>query len=283
MKSKRVTSTLLRRWPLPALDGKLGKEGRGQVLVVGGSREVPGAVHLAAIAALRAGAGKLQIATANEVAASLATAVPEARVIALPTNRRGELARSSAKHLTAEIDGCDALLIGSGMYDAAAAEPMVARARRCTLVLDAAALDAAAHARAPAILTPHAGEMAKLMKLERRDVLAAPAEVALDAAKRLSAVVALKGAVTFIASPDGELYENRAGNLGLGTSGSGDTLAGVVTGLVARGAEPLQAAVWGVHVHACAGDVLAREVGPLGYLARELLRAIPGVIAKLSR
>jgi NAD(P)H-hydrate repair Nnr-like enzyme with NAD(P)H-hydrate dehydratase domain len=97
-------------------------------------------------------------------------------------------------------------------------------------------------------------------------------------------VVALKGAETFIADPSGRLLCNRkAGNAGLGTSGSGDTLSGVVVGLLARGADVLQAAAWGVFLHGRAGDVLARKVGPVGYLARELLAEIPGEMARLSR
>jgi ADP-dependent NAD(P)H-hydrate dehydratase len=92
-------------------------------------------------------------------------------------------------------------------------------------------------------------------------------------------VVALKGARTFVVAPDGRTFDNVAGNIGLGTSGSGDTLSGVIAGLCARGADPLQATVWGVHAHAAAGDRLARRIAPVGYLARELLAEVPQVIA----
>lgn len=102
-------------------------------------------------------------------------------------------------------------------------------------------------------------------------------------AARLDAVVALKGPETFIAAPDGTTYRNTAGNLGLGTSGSGDTLSGVIAGLAARGADPLQAAVWGVFVHARAGELLARRIAPLGFLARELLAEVPALVASLRR
>ena len=93
--------------------------------------------------------------------------------------------------------------------------------------------------RSKVILTPHAGEMANLIKRDRDEVLAAPLEIAREAADRLRAVVVLKGARTFIVGPDGASFENRAGKLGLGTSGSGDTLSGVIAGLCARGAEPV--------------------------------------------
>jgi ADP-dependent NAD(P)H-hydrate dehydratase len=285
---KSITAALLRKWPLPKPDGTLGKEDRGQVLVVGGSTEVPGAVMLAAIASLRAGAGKLQIATARTVAAQLAIAVPEARVIGLKQTARGELARGCSAAIAKELERCDALLIGPGMMDAAAAREIVDRAikSKCgTLVVDAGALNAfrtrRARSKRPMILTPHAGEMASLCGIDRKEVLADPAGVARDVAHRLHAIVALKGAKTFIAAPDGTTYRNTAGNVGLGTSGSGDTLSGVIAGLCARGADPMQAAVWGVFVHARAGEILARKIAPLGYLARDLLAEVPHLLSSM--
>ncbi|MCA1616077.1 MAG: NAD(P)H-hydrate dehydratase, partial [Acidobacteria bacterium] len=102
-------------------------------------------------------------------------------------------------------------------------------------------------------------------------------------ADKFGATVALKGRETFVAAPGvPEVFVNRAGNVGLATSGSGDTLAGLVAGLAARGADPVRAAVWGVHIHALAGERLARRVGPLGYLARELPGEFPAVISDLD-
>ncbi|HKO48552.1 MAG TPA: NAD(P)H-hydrate dehydratase, partial [Polyangiaceae bacterium] len=88
---------------------------------------------------------------------------------------------------------------------------------------------------------------------------------------------------TLIVAPDGVAYRNTAGNVGLGTSGSGDALSGVIAGLSARGATALQAAVWGVYLHAKAGELLARRIGALGFLARELLPEIPRLLVKMSR
>ncbi|HEX8853166.1 MAG TPA: ADP/ATP-dependent (S)-NAD(P)H-hydrate dehydratase, partial [Pyrinomonadaceae bacterium] len=101
------------------------------------------------------------------------------------------------------------------------------------------------------------------------------------AVARFQAVVILKGRETLISAPDSPIYRNRAGNVGLATSGSGDTLSGIVAGLAARGARPLAAAVWGVHLHARAGDRLARRMGRLGFLARELLAEIPPLMSEL--
>lgn len=289
-----ITRALLRSWPLPELDGELGKKERGQVLVVGGSTQTPGAVILAAIGALRAGAGTLQIATSRSVAPAVAVSVPEARVIGLAESRTGEIAVASCRELGIETARCDALLVGPGMQDPRAAVALIDRCMRqrakTALVVDAAALAAfgpSSRLRSRhdpgVILTPHAGEMAKLWGIPRSDVTADPRTIAREAAAKLNAVVALKGAHTYVAAPDGTTFHNTAGNLGLGTSGSGDTLAGVIAGLCARGADPLQAAVWGVFLHAQAGEVLARTLGPLGFLARELLTQIPPLLAKLTR
>jgi ADP-dependent NAD(P)H-hydrate dehydratase len=281
-RTQRITTALLRRWPLPALDPQRGKVSRGSLLVVGGSDTVPGAVTLAGLAGLRAGAGTLQIATTRHAAPIVAGAVPEARVASLPTVR-GELAPGAIAAIARLAADCDAIVLGPGTQAA-----HVARAARgdATWVIDASAITGfSTLTRRPAnvVLTPHPGEMASLCDLDTSDVLARCADLARDTAARLGCVVALKGRVTFIAAPDGRLFESTAGNHGLGTSGSGDVLAGVIAGLAARGADCVQAAVWGVHLHGRAGDALARRIGPLGYLARELLDEIPRAIARIER
>jgi hydroxyethylthiazole kinase-like uncharacterized protein yjeF len=132
------------------------------------------------------------------------------------------------------------------------------------------------------VITPHAGEMANLLGMDKHDVLRRPAEIAGEAATLLHCVVALKGARTYIAAPDGGSWTYSDGNVGLATSGSGDTLAGIVAGLLARGVAPLEAAQWGVFLHGEAGNRLAQSRGPLGFLARELLAEIPGIMAEFG-
>lgn len=288
-----VGPALLRKLPLPRPDDDASKDERGRVLVVGGSAQVAGAVRLAGEAALRSGAGKLQLATVASSAAALGIAVPESLVVALPQTRTGEIAGARASRaLARHASGVDALLVGPGMSSAQAAHalfaPLVGRLRDdATLVLDAAAI-VALHADemllAPldgrAVLTPHAGEMASLLGVEKGAVEAAPAELALGAAAQFGAVVVLKGATSWIATPEGALYRYDGGNVGLATSGSGDTLAGIVAGLAARGAPPLNAVVWGVYLHGSAGRALARRMGELGFLARELLAEIPPLLRR---
>ena len=155
---------------------------------------------------------------------------------------------------------------------------------RC-VVLDALAMDcvnAVGRFPQPVLLTPHAGEMAHLTGGDKEAVLADPVEAARAAARRWNAVVAVKGPSTAIAAPDGRAWLHEGGNSGLATSGSGDTLAGAIGGLGARGATLEQACAWGVVLHAQAGERLARRLGPVGYLAREIAREMVSVLRVLD-
>jgi hydroxyethylthiazole kinase-like uncharacterized protein yjeF len=148
-------------------------------------------------------------------------------------------------------------------------------------VFDAGALDAATPG--PNVMTPHFGEMAELCDCSREAVERAPGPIALEVAKSRDCIVALKGGCTFIASPDEELWIYRGGSIGLGTSGSGDVLAGVIAGLIAQGAAAPQAAVWGVVLHGEAGAALSKANGRVGFLAREIADQIPRLRARLDR
>lgn len=288
--AETIGDVLLRGWPLPK-PGAGGKDERGRVFVVAGAPQMPGAAILTATATLRAGAGKLQIGTCRSVAAHVATAVPESLVVALDETPSGAVAPAGAAAIAEHANHADALVIGPGMVDQVVTAALLrALASRLTVpaVVDAAALacfagDPGVFARHEGriVLTPHGGELASMIALPRETIENDPARYALEAARRFRAVVALKGARTFIADPAGALYCNVSGDVGLATSGSGDTLAGIVGGLLARGATPLQAAVWGVYVHARAGERLGERMG-LGFLARELLAEIPPLLRALA-
>jgi hydroxyethylthiazole kinase-like uncharacterized protein yjeF len=187
-------------------------------------------------------------------------------------------------------DRVGAVLIGPGMQDETATAELVHAllprlgSTPTSVVLDACAMGALLHGPAGAsgarfeqqlVLTPHAGEMAHLTGVSKEQVCADPAPLALQCAARWNAVVALKGAVTHIAAPDGEVWRHEGGNVGLAVSGSGDVLAGIIAGCAARGATLAQSTCWGVAVHARAGERLAARCGTLGYLARELCNEIP--------
>jgi hydroxyethylthiazole kinase-like uncharacterized protein yjeF len=289
-----LTRASLRKVPLPKPDANSDKNARGRVLVVGGSAKVPGAILLAGVAALRTGAGKLQLATVASAAPTLGVSVPEALVIALPQGRGGEIVRArAARQLRDDASEADALLVGPGMsidrVTHTLVAPLVKRLHdSATLVLDAAAILALHEDEemllplsGRAVLTPHAGEMASLLDIDKRDVESNAARTARLAAERFGAVVVLKGAESWIAEPDSTLHHFGGGSVGLATSGSGDTLAGIVAGLAARGAPAANAAKWAVFLHAAAGKALARRVGRIGFLARELLDEIPRLMESL--
>lgn len=257
------------------------------MLVIGGCVEVPGAALLASVAALRAGAGKLQIATVRSVAVALGLAVPEALVTGHDEIPDGGIDPVVTDALIGRIERCDAVLVGPGMTGDAATvtlvEALAAHACDAALILDAAALECS-HAvlRRPAghaVLTPHAGEMAKLLDTSRNAILADPEAHVCDAARPTGSIVALKGSTTPIATPDGRVFRYGGGGVGLATSSSGDTLAGIVTGLAARGCDPLTAAIWGVFLHGEVGVLLTHTIGRVGFLARELLDEVPRVMA----
>ncbi len=288
-----VTAVMLRDWPLPQPDQEGDKDGRGSVLVVGGATQVPGAIILAGIAALRAGAGKLSMATCRSIAQAVAVAVPEALVAGLPEGLSGDIDPSAAQEIAGRANKVSAALIGPGMLDqdgaTALLRALLPAIEATPLVLDAGALAGVSadptllhRLEGKVVLTPHAGEMASMLGISKEEVKRDPLATARHAAAQWRAVVALKGANTYIAAPDGATYCHTEGTVGLATSGSGDTLAGVIVGLLARGASPAQATAWGVYLHGQAGAALARRMGTLGFLAREVLAEIPPLMAHLA-
>jgi ADP-dependent NAD(P)H-hydrate dehydratase len=286
-----VTADLLRTLPLPQHEQGDNKEGRGQIMVVGGCLAVPGAILLSAEGALRAGAGKLQIATCRSIAPQLGLAVPEAMVIGLPETAEGGIAGDAAKSISKQAAGAAAVLVGPGMTVDQNTAPLVAELLEATeeetaFVFDAGALGALQDCleqlhrpRRAAVITPHAGEMAKLLGVSRDEVSADPLRYAQQAASQFRCTVVLKGGTTHVVQPDGEAWVFEGGTIGLATSGSGDVLAGVIAGLLARGAPAVQAAIWGVYLHAEAGNRLTRRYGGIGLLARELPGEIPAIMA----
>jgi hydroxyethylthiazole kinase-like uncharacterized protein yjeF len=272
----------VRPLPAPGQD----KESRGRVLVVGGSTRVPGAALLAGEAAMRAGAGKLQVATVASVAIPTGLALPEAMVIALPEDPDGEVMAVGARLEACAADAAS-VLVGPGMAGSDFLVGLIATLSesRAVLVLDAGALSerlAPARPGRPFVLTPHAGELAQLCGVSREQVEHAPLTYATRLAARLSCVVVAKGADTYIVDADGRAWQHRGGVPGLGTSGSGDVLAGLIAGLAARGASSLQAALWAVWLHAEAGRALSASIGDLGFLAREISRPVPGLMARAA-
>lgn len=266
---------MLRSWPLPEPGGS--KRSRGDVVVVGGAARSPGAALLAGRAALRVGAGRLTLAIGSSTAAETAVAFPECGVVPLNENRRGSIRGAALDAAASDVRAADAVLLGPGLDDIDETRKMLRKldavmGRESTVVLDAFALGALAGRRVRGrrlrILTPNKQEAALLLGRRLRDERADIAEIA----QRYRAVVTCHDVV---ADPDGTLFLVEEGGPGLGTSGSGDALAGAIAGLAARGCTPAQAAVWGTFLHSAAGVSLSRTVAPLGFLATEIVDRLP--------
>ena len=284
--SERLDAEALGAHPLPpVVDGD--KETKGRILVIGGSRDVPGAAILTAMGAMRAGAGKLRIATVDSRAAEIGVAMPEAMVVGLAESRAGGFASSAIAELAEAAAEVDAVVAGPGMAvdDACAELAGVLLAGEAQLALDAALL----HKLEPApgrnrpnlpILLPNAPELASLLDCAEADVEHDPVGCGLRAARAHQAIVLVKGVASHVVTPAGECWTYDGGAPGLGVSGSGDVLAGIVGGLLARGAAPLDALLWSVWLHGEAGACLARKQGPVGFLAREIADQVPSLLPR---
>ena len=283
-----IDEHLLRSWPLPAASGD--KSERGTVLVVGGSRQTPGAVLLAAEAALRVGAGKVQIATAADTAPALAVALPEAFVEGLPVLRGGELAVAGSDRILELAEDVDVVLLGPGLSSPECASLLLAQVvprLETAVVIDALGtayltdhLDGVRHLDGRVLLTPNVAELAATLHQKEDEVDNDPLGATRKLASATGAVVLGGADDSYVATPQDDVWWQGSGSLGLATAGSGDVKAGAVVGLVARGATPQQAAAWGSWAHGQAGERLAADEP--GFLARDLLRAIPLELSRLE-
>ncbi|HEY8515761.1 MAG TPA: NAD(P)H-hydrate dehydratase [Candidatus Binatia bacterium] len=262
---------------LPPRHASSHKGTHGHLLVVAGSRGKTGAAILCGRGALRGGAGLVTVACTDEVLPIIASSTPE-----LMTEPYG---RFSADEWRARLDGKAAVAVGPGLGTSDAAVELVrwlVREAGVPLVVDADGLNALARdtsvlreAKHGVVLTPHPGEMARLVGSSTKDVQARRIEVARTLARDTGAVVVLKGSGTITAAPDGRWTLNTSGNPILGTGGTGDVLAGLLGSLLAQHLEPYDAARLAVFLHGAAGDRLAERLGDAGLLASELADELP--------
>jgi NAD(P)H-hydrate epimerase len=291
------SSTLTQRWvadhlPLRPARGHKGTFGR--VLVIAGSLEYAGAALLTGLGAARIGAGLVCLATPESVGLRLLGLVPELTALLLPEEAVGLVAPAGWRQLTAAAGDYDAIVVGPGLGRHAATLRRTANLLgelRQPVVVDADGLTAlAARERwwrtisAPAILSPHPGEFARLLRggtVPPPDDDTARERAANEAARLWEHVVVLKGANTVVASPDGQLFRSTVATSALATAGSGDILAGAMGALLAVGLSPLDAAGVGVAVHAAAGLLAEQRIGDAGVMASDLARLLPEAISVL--
>ncbi len=264
----------------------------GHVLVLAGSTGKTGAAILSALGALRGGAGLVTLACPKSLDPIFETVLIEAMTVPIAQETLEGSLSSEAFDIIFELaKGKKAALIGPGLGLCQETQDLVYRVVAelpLPMVVDADALTCLSgrlsyitQAKWPRILTPHPGEMARLLRVDKDTVQSDRLGIARTAAREARAVVVLKGAATVIASPDGREAVNRTGNPGMATGGMGDVLSGLIAALLAQGFDPFEAACLGVFLHGLAGDLLAGEKGPWGYTASELAEKLPFVIKKL--
>jgi len=281
-----LTRAELAKHPLPPV-AEASKDERGRLLIVAGSRNTPGSAAITATAAMRAGCGKVSIATVESMAPHVALAAPEAYLLGVTETRDGAFARSAIAPVIERVGSVDAVVAGPGMRRgkvcAALAERLLGLGLD-RLVLDAAMLyalpphDGAARKAAVPILLPHKREMAALLGCDPEEVDSDPLACGFECAARYGALTLVKGPQSHIVCPDGRVWKYHGGGPGLGISGSGDALAGILGGLLARGASPLAGLLWAVWLHGESGAARGRKVGQVGFLAREISAEIPALL-----
>lgn len=272
--------------PLPRLAPRKPESHKGdfgRALLVGGSQGMAGAIALAGMATLRSGAGLVKLATPTSCQATVAGFEPSAMTVGLPADDYGHLASWSLPMLAQLVDEADVVACGPGLGRSDAITEIVSWLYQSVakpLVVDADGLfalvqnpEALDNPAGPRILTPHAGEFARLLgqtKIEPED----REPLARQFAERNGAVLVLKGHRTIIT--DGkQLALNTTGNPGMATGGTGDVLTGIITALVAQHLSPFDAARLGVYVHGLAGDLAAAELGQVSMIASDLIRFLP--------
>jgi ADP-dependent NAD(P)H-hydrate dehydratase len=275
---KTINLELLKSFPLPDYSDDASKKTRGKLLLIGGSRRIPGAAILAAKAALRSGCGSVRLAAPESVALHIGIAIPELMVIPLPETTDGTISPEAIDLIAAQCKFCDAAVIGPGLdeneqTDAFARE--VINMAPLPLLVDASAISALdakfESGKAARIFTPHEVEFEALSGKKVGDD---KEKVAHDWAKKSKAILALKGATTVI-SDGNESYQTEGETRVLGTAGSGDVLAGIIGSLLAQGVKPLDATIWGVQFHHYIGEEFQKEGSEDGVLARDFIDRLP--------
>ncbi len=282
--------SVLPRRPLQANKGSFGR-----VLVVAGSINYIGAAYLACSGALRVGAGLVTLATAASLQPILASKLTEVTYLPLPESSHGIISPRAAKLIHRELHHYDVLLLGCGLGQSQSAVRLVKstlfrlKPALLPLVLDADALNTLAETRRwwqqlpdDAILTPHPGEMARLVGVSVEEVQSDRVGMAKKVALEWHKTIVLKGAYTVITAPDGRVKISPIANPGLASAGTGDVLAGVIAGLLGQGLSLFEAAGCGVYLHGKAGEMVRDRLGDAGMIATDLLPALPLVIKQLK-
>ena len=286
-----ITAQLIRSYLLPrAADAHKGST--GHLLVIAGSIGKTGAASMTSMSALRVGAGLVTLGIAASLNAVLEGQILEAMTVPLPETGSGLLGLSALQAIRRELVGKKCLAMGPGLGQAADTRKLIIQLlleNELPVVLDADAINNLAgdieylkNAKGPVVITPHPGEMARFLRTGVKEIQQDRVNCAREVAVNNGVHVVLKGAATIVAHPDNRVFINGTGNSGMASAGMGDILTGLIAGLIAQGLTPAAACHAGVYLHGAAADRLAKAIGPYGYLASDVMKAIPGEIKKIS-
>jgi hydroxyethylthiazole kinase-like uncharacterized protein yjeF len=276
---------------IPARPANSNKGDFGRVLLVTGSTGMTGSGCLASMAALRSGAGLVYTGVPKSLAPIYGSSLKEPVILPLEDNGSGSLAIECAEQILVQMRRMNVAAIGPGLTASNSISQIVGRIIRestIPLVLDADALNVIGGDTSilkgvgiQMVLTPHPGEMARLTGLSIHDIQADRIGTAKKFAVDHRVIVVLKGSRTIVALPNGRVFVNSTGNAGMATAGAGDTLTGIIAGLIAQGADAEEAATAGVFLHGLAGDAAAERLGMHGMVAGDILDSLPQAIKRV--
>ncbi|NOY53137.1 MAG: NAD(P)H-hydrate dehydratase [Deltaproteobacteria bacterium] len=281
-----IGDEILRLLPKRRADAHKGSVGK--VLLVAGSKGMPGAAVMTALSALRVGTGLVYAALPSSIEGTFLKRLMEGIVIPLDDSDRDHLTPASLRSILQAAKGKNVVAVGPGIgLDPETGEMVrsLIQTVRIPVILDADGINQIAadpeilrKAKAPLILTPHPGEMARLTGVSKEVLTTLRIDLARSFAREFGVILILKGARTVIADPGGRCWINTTGNSGMGTAGMGDLLTGMIAGLVAQGMNPLAASKAGVYIHGLCGDRAAGRLGKRSLIARDLLHEVPCVL-----
>jgi NAD(P)H-hydrate epimerase len=269
-------------------DAQSHKGTTGHLLVIGGSPGKTGAAIMTSQAAMRVGAGLVTLGIPKSLNVAVESQLIEVMTEPLPENRDQSLGLSAREKILRRLERKNGLAIGPGLGTAKSTHNLireVIQASRVPVVIDADGLNALVgnlsflkKLKVPVVMTPHPGEMARLVGKTSSEVQENRIGEARSFAITHGVHLVLKGAKTVIAHPDGVVFINPSGNPGMASGGMGDVLTGIISGLVVQGLPVREAVNAGVYLHGCAADALARSMGPVGFVASDLIDILPGQI-----
>lgn len=281
---------IIARFPKRSPDGHKGDF--GHVFVIAGATGYTGAAYLASQAAMLSGSGLVTLGIGKSLYPIMAAKLTEVMVQPFFETKDASLSLLAEKELLSFIEKCNSVALGPGISQNKETQILARNiARKCTkpVVIDADGLNAfAGHAEelksihAAHVLTPHPGEMSRLVGKDTAEIQNNRKDIALNFAREYNTVLVLKGHHTVVASPSGECYVNETGNAGMASGGVGDVLTGIIAGFIAQGLDTFSASVLAVHFHGLAGDLAARDKGLLSLIATDLLNKLPEVLKTLA-